>query len=221
MNEIHEQPSEPPETGPLPAQEAAPPAASASPSLGSIVGENCDAVQDDVQQARQVAADLEKQLAGKSREMLHLKYLFDRTKDHLNHLQDNITQLRKERHKLANDAMRAPGLEMMLARVTAERDRLKSELEAVLRGLATENHGKELRFDKRDKMIAELTLDLMKARKEAEDLRRINVRPGTGNSQAAPPPDPAKAVEPERIVMAAMPDDVEIVATERVGGSRR
>ena len=127
MNEIPEQTSQPPETGPLSGRETTPRAASASQSLGSIVGENCDAVQDDVQQARQAAADLEKQLAGKSREMLHLKYLFDRTKDHLNHLQDNLTQLRKERHKLANDAMRAQGLEMMLARVTAERDRLKSD----------------------------------------------------------------------------------------------
>src|SRR2546430_841510 len=79
-----------------------------NPNLSTALREDYDAVQDDLRQAREFALNLELQLAGKSKELLHLKFLLEQTKSHLGHLQDGIIAMRKERHKLANTALRAP-----------------------------------------------------------------------------------------------------------------
>ena len=196
---------------------SAPAAAPLNPNLSAALRENYDTVQEDLLQAKEVAENLEMQLAGKSRQMLHLKFLLDQTKSHLGHMQDSVVAMRAERHKLANEAMRAMGLDFMLARVTAERDRLKNELEGILEGLATDNAQKALRFDKRDHHIAELTFELMKLRQEVADLRRLN--PAPAPVVPGPPPRP-------RTLKTSSQDDswiesqVEIVPMDDVGGER-
>ena len=152
-------------------------AAPADRNLSAALREDGDAIQDDLRQANELAANLAAQLAGKSKEMLHLKFLLDQTKARFGHMQDSVVAMRAERHKLAKDAMRAQGLEILLTRVTAERDRLKNELDGILDGLATEHAQKALRFDKRDHHIAELTFELMKLRHKVADLRQMNPRP--------------------------------------------
>jgi len=197
-------------------------AAGAAPqnrNLGAALQEDGDAVQNDLRQANELAANLEAQLAGKSKELLHLKFLLSQTKAHFGHLQDSVVAMRKERHKLANDAMRAQGLDIMLARVTAERDRLKNELDGVLEGLAADKaHQAQqaLRFDKRDHHIAELTFELMKLRQEVAELRQMHPHPAPAASE---PPRPCSLKTSARDDMWLEPD-VEIVATERVGGQR-
>ena len=183
--------------------------------------ESYETVQEDLRRAREAAANMEKQLVGKSRDMLHLKFLFDQTKAHLAQMQESITQLRNERHQFTNEAMRAQGLEAMLARVTAERDRVKSELDGILHGLAAENAGKDLRFDKRDKMIAELTLELMNLKREMDDLRRQDPGPGKAAAPESPPASTAKNAPAERIEIGDGFEGVEVVPTERIGGFRR
>jgi septal ring factor EnvC (AmiA/AmiB activator) len=192
------------------------PAAVIAPNLSAQLRENYDAVEEDLRQANDLTAELEPQLAGKSKEVLHLKFLFQQTKAHLGHMQDSIVAMRKERHKLANDAMRAMRLEMTVGVVTAERDRLKAELEGVLEGLALENAKKALTFDKRDHHIAELTFELMKLRQELAELRRTN------------PPAVPRVPEPQRpmpLKTSAGGDawseaEMEIIPTERVPGGR-
>lgn len=186
-----------------------------NPNLGAALRAGGEVVQDDLRQAKELTAELEGLLAGKSKELLHLKFLLEQTKAHFGHMQDSVAAMRAERHKLANEAMKAQGLEIVLARTMAERDRLKSELEGVLEGLAAENTQKELRFDKRDKMIAELTFDLIKLRQEVEELRRTNPPP-----PPVQPPRPLKTSADREGMDDFNQDAVEVFATERVPGQR-
>ena len=207
--------------------------------MGAAVQEGSEVVQDDLRQAKDVTLVLEEELAGKSKEVLHLKFLLERTKAHFGHLQDSVAALRTERHKLANDAMRAMGLDKMLARMTedrdrlkkelgaaiaaltdvaTERDRLKKEVQGVLEGLAVENVQKqqqELRFDKRDQRIAELTIELTGLRQEMAELRRINAPPAP-----VPKPPPLKTSAETGENDDFRGHSIEIVATDRVAGKR-
>lgn len=193
------------------------PISPAQSNLSAALRENYDALQENLRQANELTADLGAQLAGKSKETLHLKFLFDQTKAHLGHLQDAIVAMRMERHKLANEAMRAKGLEMVLARVTAERDRLKNEVDGLIEGLAQENAGKELRFDKRDHYIAELSFELIKLRQEVQDLRKANPAP----VPAAPPRLMSLKTSAEEFARdEPAVEGVELIPTERVGGMR-
>lgn len=215
MNESPESKRQEPEAGRQPS--AATPAPPVNASLGEVLSENYDAVQADLRQANELATHLESQLAGKSKEVLHLRFLFDQTKTHLAHMQDGIIAMRKERHKLANEAMRAMGLDIMLKRVAAERDRFKAELEGVLEGLAAEKAPQPLRFDKRDHQIADLSFELIKLREEVAALRKTNA------AQAPPPPTPEKA--PRTLKTSADHTawdghEMEVIPTERVANAR-
>jgi len=142
-----------------------------APNLSAELRENYERLQEDLRQAHELAANLESQLAGKSKEVLHLKFLFQQTKTHLGHMQDSIIAMRKERHKLANEAMRAMRLDVTIGLVTVERDRLKHELGAVCESLVAEQAKKAPPRDKRDDRIAELTFELMKLRQKLAELR--------------------------------------------------
>ncbi len=148
-------------------------------SLSIALQDDHDAVQEDLRQAKELAATLENQLAGKSKELMHLKFLLEQSRTHLGHMQDGIVAMRKERHTLANKVLRSPVMDTMLARATAERDALRSELNRVLAELAAERAPKPLQFDERDRQIAELTVQLATLRQEVTELRRRNSRPAT------------------------------------------
>ena len=96
-------------------------------TLGSSVAADLEAVRNDMEQARELAAEYQRELAGKSNELAALKQLFEKTREHLIQLQTSITKLRDERHRLANEAMRAEALQRKLEQVTAERDLLRAE----------------------------------------------------------------------------------------------
>lgn len=188
------------------------------PNLGDALREDGDAVQDDLRQAKELTTHLEGQLAGKSKELLHLKFLLEQTKAHFGHMQDSVVAMRAERHKIANEAMRAQGLDIILARMTAERDRLKAELEGVLEGLATENAMKEqqgLRFDKRDKIIADLTFEVVTLRQEVAELRRTNPPPAPVSQ-----PRPLKTSADKERMDDFDQEGVEVIPTARVAGQR-
>jgi len=193
-------------------------AASAAPTtrtLSAALREDGAAVQEDLRQANELAANLGAQLAGKSKELLHLKFLLEQMKSNFGHLQDSVVAMRAERHTLANECMRAQALDVVVARLTADRDRLKNELDGVLEGLAAEHAEKAqqgLRFDKRDHMIAELTFELINLRKEVADLRRMNQHPAPGASGTPAKEEPAVEIDAE--------SGMEIIPTAQVGGRR-
>lgn len=214
MNESTDLSTEVPEVPP----QAAAPEQPINPSLSVALREGGDAVQDDLRQAKEFATHLEAQLVGKSKELMHLKFLLEQTKNHFGHLQDSVAAMRAERHKLANEAMRAQALDMALARVTAERDRLKTELDGVLAGLAADKAEQErqgLRFDKRDHRIAELTFEVMNLRAEAAELRRTRAIP-----KSVPQPGPSGTPGDRIRIDASDSDGIELIPTEPVPGQR-
>src|SRR4051812_1147730 len=121
-------PSAPEKGAPVPGNPpvlAAAPKPAVNPNLSANLSADYEALQNDMQQAKELAADFQRQLAGKSNEFAQLKQLFDKATTDLNHLQEGIVELRAERHRLANESMRATAFQLKLAQVTGERDRLR------------------------------------------------------------------------------------------------
>ena len=100
-----------------------------NPNLSATLRLEYDALVNDVRRAHELCAEFQRQLAGKSNEADEFKELFSKTQSDLFQLQDSIIELREERHRLANEAMRATALSRKLVEITAERDRLIAEIE--------------------------------------------------------------------------------------------
>lgn len=83
-----------------------------------------------MEEARNLAAEYQRELAGKVNDYAMLKQIFERTRMHLIGLTDTVSHLRKERHALANEAMKVAALERKVAQLTAERDAYKEKLDA-------------------------------------------------------------------------------------------
>lgn len=107
------------------------PASGSTSKLGGMIIADYEAVRNDLDQARQLAADFQYQLSGKSNECADLKALLEKSSGDLGKLQEAITELRKERHRLANEANRTLALELRLEKVLSERDQLRGEVEVL------------------------------------------------------------------------------------------
>jgi chromosome segregation ATPase len=99
--------------------------------LGAAVSSDLEALKADLENARALAAEYQLELSGKSNELAKVKELFEKTRRHLIQLQISVTQLRDERHRLANRVMEAESEHRKLEQVTAERDRLHQKLDAL------------------------------------------------------------------------------------------
>jgi len=99
-----------------------------NPNLGAKLRADCEALKNDVFQSRELAADFQRQLSGKSNEFAALKRVFDEARFHLAKLERDIQELREERHRLANQAMRAVALERMLVERDGQIAQLKREI---------------------------------------------------------------------------------------------
>ncbi|HEY3898421.1 MAG TPA: hypothetical protein VGM54_07400 [Chthoniobacter sp.] len=132
-----------------------------NPNLSGTLSADYAALQNDMVQAQELAADFQRQLAGKSNEHAQLKQIFEKTQADLAHLQEGIVELRAERHRLANEAMRATAFEAKLAKVTAERDHLRSDMEIVRQALARKADEMTFALRDRDRHIAELVVEMV------------------------------------------------------------
>jgi chromosome segregation ATPase len=157
-----------------------------NPSLTANLRGDYEALKNDVEQAKVLAADFQQQLAGKSNEVAHLKQVFEKTSRDLANLQTGITALREERHRLANEAMRAVALEHRLKKAEAEIARLKAEGEKASQ-----------REHARESQIAQLTGELEKVRQQLTEAQAqavqvtplpprapASVRPGSSDAKA-------------------------------------
>jgi len=166
---------------PEPKPEARP--AAPALSLGASLRADFEALQNDFEQASEMAAEFQRQLAGKSNEFAELKHIFEKTSGDFSRLQADIASLREERHRLANEAMRATAFEMKLTEVVGERDQLKREI-AALRTAATVAQVNSKTSSDRE-IIERLTAELEAARQPSA--------PGSGGL----------AVDPRAVVLLA------------------
>jgi len=190
-----------------PAGSVAPEAASSAPKLvnpnltGSLAADHA-ALKNDLVQAQELAADFQRQLAGKSNEHAQLKQILEKTEKDLAHFQAGIEELRAERHRLANEAMRAIAFQAKLTQVTSERDRLRIDLEVVRHALAVKGEELEGKLRDRDRRIAELVVEMVGLRQALEEARGAN-----GAAFSAQPklqPATQKPAQPE-----VLPDDID------------
>lgn len=192
-----------------------------NPSLSGSLMADHEALQNDLLQAQDLAADFQRQLAGKSNEYAQLKQILEKTQKDLEHLQGGIVELRAERHRLANEAMRATAFEAKLMKVTGERDRLRVELEVVRSALSRTGDDLAIQLRDRDRHIAELVVEMVGLRQALEEARKGNgvypASPSTPVSSAST--GAMKPVSSGAPVLAPMTDaelpDVEIVRTPR------
>jgi chromosome segregation ATPase len=149
---------------------------SVNPRLSANLRADYDALQNDMQQAKELAADFQRQLAGKSNEFAQLKQIFEKTQTDLASLQAGIVELRAERHDLANEAMRSTAFQMKLKKITEERDRLRMDLEIVREALAQTADEVAAARRERNSEVAALVIDLVKTKEALADaLRQLEI----------------------------------------------
>lgn len=112
----------------LPARQVAP--VTHRSVLGGTAEADLEALRNDVEEARILAAEYQRELAGRSNEYAQLKQVFEKTRQHLIGLTATVNHLRHERHALANEAMKVAALERKLEQMTTERNLYKAKLEA-------------------------------------------------------------------------------------------
>ena len=101
----------------------------ASPTLGAALQAETAALRNDLDQATQLAAEYQRRLSSKSNDFAALKEMLEKAHSDLNAMQSTIGELRAERHRYANEAMRAIALERRLQKIAQERDLLRGEVE--------------------------------------------------------------------------------------------
>jgi len=172
-----------------------------NPKLSASLSADYEALQNDMEQAQELAADFQRQLAGKSNEFAQLKQLFEKTQRDLTHLHSGIAELRAERHRLANEAMRATAFEMKLTKMTAERDRLRADLAIMQASLVKAVEEGAAGIRERDAMIVSLVRELETLKLQLTDARR----PGGESDGARRPIPEARPAQIPRPLSAARP----------------
>jgi chromosome segregation ATPase len=160
-----------PPAGNIPPVADAAPKSLVNPNLSGTLTADYAALENDLVQAQELAADFQRQLAGKSNEHAQLKQIFEKTLADLAHLQEGIVELRAERHRLANEAMRATAFQAKLAKVTGERDRLRIDLEVVRHAMDKKGDEMTMTLRDRDRRIAELVVEMVGLRQALEEAR--------------------------------------------------
>ncbi len=159
--------------GIFPGSDAVAPMSPVNPRLSANLRADYEALQNDMEQARELAADFQRQLAGKSNEFAQLKQLFEKTSIDLASLQAGIVELRNERHQLANEAMRAMAFQAKLKKVTEERDHLRVDLEFVRQALAKSAEDIAATRHERDTEFAALVIELVQLKDQLAEARRL------------------------------------------------
>lgn len=113
----------------------------ASPSLGLTLQAETAALRNDLDQATHLAAEYQRRLSSKNNDFAALKMTLEKALADLDAMQNTIGELRAERHRFANEAMRAIALERRLQKVAAERDLFRAELEEYRRRCTCDGSG--------------------------------------------------------------------------------
>jgi DNA repair exonuclease SbcCD ATPase subunit len=158
-------PTSPTPTDTIPGSSA--PAAATIANLTASLRADYTALQNDLEQAQEMAADFQRQLAGKSNELAHFKVLLERTQTDLARLEGHTNELRQERHRLANEVMIAAELKATAEDLRAERDQSRREVEALRSALTASEADHQEQIKKRELEIARLRAAVEAARTNA------------------------------------------------------
>ena len=183
-----------PESESVPVSESRPPLT--NPNLTATLTMELEALKNDFEQANELTSAYQQQLAGKSNELATTKILFEKTKADIAHLQTSIQELRAERHRLANQVMKATALEAKCASLTTERDRLKDHLLALQQSLTAAAEEVTRCVGERESQIEWFTLQLQMLKQQQAAARAV-----LGMGLAEKPPDPDA-----RLVLATLSD---------------
>ncbi len=97
-------------------------------NLTPTLTSDLEALRDDLNRARQLAAEAQTQVDGKTGDIEALQLALQKSFDDLSMLRNAIEDLRRERHFFANEAMRSAALEIRITDLTVERDNLQAQL---------------------------------------------------------------------------------------------
>jgi chromosome segregation ATPase len=135
------------------------------------------ALQNDLEQAQDLAADFQRQLAGKSNEVAHFKVLLEKTYNDLARMEGHVAELRAERHRLANEVMcdteLKESLKETVARIEGERDQFRREAEALRSALTTSTGESHERIKLQEMEITRLRAALEASRNRPANPPRV------------------------------------------------
>lgn len=154
-------------------------------NLTATLRADYDALQNDLEQAQEMAADFQRQLAGKSNEVAHFKALLEKTSGDLVRMEGHTAELRQERHRLANEVMIAAELKFSVEELRKERDQARRESEALRSALTSSSAEYQEKLRQQEMEILRLRAALESAR--------------AGQAGANPPSGPAAAGVRDRI----------------------
>lgn len=106
-----------------------------NPLITATLVADYEAVRNDLVQAEEIAADYQNQLASKTNDCAQLKIIMERANEDLAALQKAITDLRADRHRLANEVQRLYGVRDQYRQLAAERKKTDEETQALRRAL--------------------------------------------------------------------------------------
>jgi chromosome segregation ATPase len=97
-------------------------------NLTPTLTSDLEALRDDLNRARQLAAEAQSQVDGRAGDIEALQVALQKSFEDLSMLRNAIDDLRRERHFFANEAMRSAALEIRITDLTIERDDLRAQL---------------------------------------------------------------------------------------------
>jgi hypothetical protein len=92
--------------------------------------ETVDLLRTERDDARSLAAEYEQVVAAQADELMALKAVFEKSRQHLIRLQLTVNGLQEEKRRMAESAAQAEAQARKITLLTVERDRLREQLEA-------------------------------------------------------------------------------------------
>ena len=144
------------------AEHEPPPARPTDPGLTARLLADQAALQNDLAQAQELAADFRQAASNKTNELAHMKSFLEQLKGDLARYEKHIAELRAERHDLANQVMKLTGCEMQARKFSDECGRLRTENAALHGQLAAQGAGgTERRIDELVRVVEELRRSIL------------------------------------------------------------
>lgn len=95
--------------------------------LGTLLQTEAEALRNDLNEARALAAEYQREVSAKSNDLALLKQALERALHNLDLLQETLAELRTERHRLASEVMQMTWLQDQVATLRARVQELEQQ----------------------------------------------------------------------------------------------